>query len=160
MAAKNKTDRDLDKFRKDVALLFKKIQNKNEMTIIGEDAIDIIRERTTSGKGVHKPGGNRVTLRDVSPEYAKRREKIKRKSRLAAKGTKCNLTLYGSMLRNLSVIHATKSEVVVGHTGEKNQAKTLAHHNSGREFLFLGKAEIKLVIDLYDKRISSKARKV
>lgn len=161
MASKSQTDRDINKFKRDMDKFFSKITSSKQMKKIGKEAIDIVVKRTRADmKGVVKPGGNRKTLKKVTKKYAKQRAKVRNRLRSAARGLNCNLTLRGTMLNNLSVIKATKKKLAIGHTGRKNQLKTINHHATGRQYLFLGKVEIRKLTEIYDKQIGKSAKKV
>ena len=161
MAISRRTSNDIKKFKKDMDKFFKSVTSGKEMRVIGNKTIKIVVERTRNHmKGVKKPLGRITRLKKVTKQYSEQRKKIRNKLKTAATGTNCNLTLRGTMLNNLSVLRATKKELVIGHRGRKNQIKAAHHHATGRPFLFLAKKEMQELMKFYDKRIGKQAKKV
>jgi hypothetical protein len=152
---------EFDSFKKDMNNFFKSVESVKEMRLIGNDAVDIIKERTRGDyQGVHNPGGRRAGLRRVSDGYAAWRDKHKTKHPEAASGVRCNLTLTGAMLDKLRLLKANEGFIMIGWRDNLNQAKAAMHHATGRAFLFLASAEIKQIVNSYSKRIASLAKKV
>lgn len=146
--------KDLNKFKKDAEKTLFKITNATQMKKLGQITIGIIKKRTrNTGRGVHKPEGNRVKLKKVTPKYAEWRKKQKDKHPRAARGLKSNLTLTGAMLDKMAITKANKKKLVIGHKDKLNQRKSAAQHEQGRAFLFLGKVEVRELLVSYNKKI-------
>jgi hypothetical protein len=145
----------LKKFDSSMKRALFKISSKAQMTQLGNLTIGLIHDRTRNkGLGVKKPEGNRTKLKKVSKKYAEWRSKQPDLHPSAASGTASNLTFTGDMLDNLVVKTATKSRLEIGHLKDKDAKKAIAQHAAGRQFLFLGKVEVRQLLDKFNEVVN------
>ena len=133
---------DTRRLRKRFEQLQKNLNSANDRKALGKFVIDTIVERTRGkGKGVNSPGGAQVKLRKVTKKWADRRKKFSRHPK-AATGTNSNLTFQGTLLDQLALLKATKSEIIIGYRSSKQEKKAEGQAAQGRKFLFLSRGEI------------------
>jgi len=146
---------------KKMEAFLKNISSGKEMRLLGKRTITLIRNRTRNEyKGVAKAGGNKRTIKRVTDNYAKLRKKIKGKHPKAASGNKSNLTLTGAMLNKMTVISATKKNLLIGWRDRKNNDKASGQAEQGRPFLFIGRADFTAMHRQYEKRIEKLIKKI
>lgn len=123
--------------------LIKNMKDTNSLRRLGFLTIETIRDRTRNdGKGVARPGGNRVRLKPVSAAWAERRKKFNRHPK-AASGSKSNLTFKGTMLDSMVIRKASGSKLIIGFKNSKESDKAEGNEAMGRPFMYLGRAEIR-----------------
>jgi len=155
MAKKSKAIKDLER-------LLKKITSARSLRSIGQMSIKIVKDRTREkGQGVDKPGGRLKTLKAVTPEYAKQREKTRRHPK-AAKGRRSNLTRTGALINKLKIVKIDKNKhlLFIGWKDLENQMKAVGQEAQGRPFLYLSASEAVKVRNDFNKLVDELARKV
>jgi len=171
------TKQQMATFNKKAERLLAKIKSPRMMRLLAKESVDIIVKRTQNeGMGVDQNGGRTKKLRDVSPDYAKYRDKLRSGERSAkrkakarkrvqyspkgAKGRNCNLTLTGRMLRTLKPIKVDKGSAEIGWSIEREQNKARYAVEGERDFLNLSNKEIDQLSKLLDKQITKNVKKI
>lgn len=156
----SKKYKDFASFSKDFNKGIKKINSElaKELPDIGDDMIDLIRNRTKAGYGVGTNSGSKAKNKSLSEGYKKYRSRYnKLDSSTSAK--KSNLTLTGSMLASLKAkISKLKMTVTVKPSsrdikGISNEAKARWLEDMGRPFLYMSKIEINRMTKSVQKRL-------
>jgi hypothetical protein len=169
------------KFNREMEKLLNKAKSPRIMRVLAKKSVEIIVSRTQNGGfGVDTNGGRTKKLRDVSPDYAKWRDKkrggektairkLKAKGKTrkriqyspkGATGRSCNLTLTGRMLRTLKPIKVDKGSAEIGWSIERERKKAGYAVDTERDFLNLSTNEIKLLSKELDKNLSKEAKKI
>jgi len=133
--------------------LIKNIKSTQNMKKLGGFAIKTIRDRTRNeGKGVSRSGGNLRKLRNVSDEWAIRRQAFKRHPK-AASGTSSNLTFQGTMLDSMILKSVKPTGFFIGFRTGKEADKAEGNEARGRPFMYLGAVEIRDAATFVKKNI-------
>lgn len=144
--------------RKFFGTILELINSPEAMRALGGFTIRTIVLRTRGeGKGVLTVGGQARKLKNVTPEYAERKRRMKGKHPQAEVGRNSNLTLFGPLLSTLVVKRATKTDVRIGHVSRREGEKAEGQERQGRRFLILSGAEMKeartFIADFVAKRV-------
>ena len=136
---------------------FSRALTARDMKALGNLAVKRIQQRTRSGKGVRKTGGNERSFKELSTQYIQFRKRSKLDATTSA--TTSNLTFSGSMLRSLKVVTATtgtggKAKLIVGPSGKKN-IKKAGYVSVVRPFMNLSKKDVRDIIELMTRRIKT-----
>ena len=156
------TRRQLRRFVSDLESTFKKLQEKRELLVLGNEAIRIIKKRTRDGRGLAKPGGVPRPLKKLSKNYIKQR----RRMRLSpfTSPTKSNLTRSGRMLASLRTTIQGNRVVVkptgVSREGIKNEKIAEYVADQGRPFLNLSALETQKLLKEYQKALDRGLKKL
>jgi len=154
------TANDIKKVNKNLKKVLFDITNKKQMKKLGNLTIGLVHDRVRNkGKGIARPEGNRRTLKKVTEKYALWRAKQDNKHSQAATGRKSNLTFTGDMLDDMQLVELDKNHFKIGYGNDENQDKSDHQHAQGRQFLYLGKSELKLLKDAYDKTVGKIVKK-
>lgn len=137
----------------------KKTGNKQPMNLLGNYALNLIRDRTRKGFGVPGVGQSQEKLKALSANYIKYRKKTKL-SPFTSPG-KSNLTKTGSMLASLRVVQTKNFGFTIAPTGKNksgiSNAEVAGHvEENGRPFLYLSNTEIEKVIKFFEENILNK----
>jgi len=125
--------------------------NRSGILVIGNIAIDIIRRRTRSGKGVS--GDSKIKLKPLSKTYIKFRQKNSGRLSPFASARKSNLTFSGKMLNGLVRVKTQKGIII---TFDTNRNKEVAGHVSEtRPFMDLASDEVAEVAKTFRKYFSA-----
>lgn len=154
----------------DIKKKLKKTGGKQPMRLLGNYALNLIRDRTRKGFGVPHAGGSKEPLKALSANYIQWRQKNKRKLSKFAKPSKSNLTRTGRMLESLRVIETKNFGFTIAPTGQSKEGvpneDIARHHEKGiktkkgivkRPFLYLSQEEINQCIKFYEKEILKNA---
>ena len=127
-------------------------------------ALDLIRRRARSGKGVAKAGGVPRPFKKLSPRYVDyRRRNANRLSAFTTPG-KSNVTFTGQMLLSMRLDKRASASYLITFDGKRTDGKTnsevAAHVSKSRPFLNLSKDEQERVrrafARAFDKHVSSR----
>ena len=129
------------------------MRSKKNAKAMGDFLVEEILDRTRGRyRGVKATGKNVTKLKDVTPEWAKRRVKESGRHPQAARGRKSNLTHKGDMLDNLQTL-PTFSGLVIGFTSTKQAEKAEGNEARGRAFMYLSKGEISKATDFLRRKL-------
>jgi hypothetical protein len=84
-------------------------------------ALDLIRRRTRSGKGVKVDGGQASPLKRLSPRYIDYRRANSSKLSAFTSPGRSNLTFTGEMLNSMSVLKKSGGGYLIGFKGRRNE---------------------------------------
>lgn len=120
-----------------------KVQSREILKIVGDEAIEIIRTRTRKGQGVDRPGGSNKKLAPLAPSTIEARERKRLSPETSP--SESNLTETGKMLDNLKTIPRKGVVTIRGGDNEDDNKIAYAHFGSDnrpeRPFLFLSEKE-------------------
>ncbi len=128
-----------------------------EMTQVGDEAVELIKNRTRKGFGVEAQGGNKKKLKKLSDKYKKSRKKNKPKGHSATAG-KSNLTHSGDMLEDLEA--KKRGNKVRIDLASKESADKAEWVSKDRAFNNLSKSELKQLKQSLEKKIKKEAKKI
>ena len=136
---------------------------------LGDEAIDIVRNRTKTGRGVSSDTSRSPStskLKDVSPGYSKWRAENPGGGSFAAKGRKSNLTYTGQMLDAIiSRVTAKGFQLSVSNSSRRDDNltnKKLAEKvaKDGRPFFALTKDEQQIIRKMVDDIVRGELKKL
>lgn len=121
----------------------KRLSSTQLMRKLGAYLITTIRERTRGkGQGVSRPGGRASQLKRVTPEYAARRARMRRRHPQAATGTRSNLTATGVLLDSMILKRVSANQLFIGFRQRREELKAEGQERQGRRFMVLSSTEI------------------
>lgn len=156
--------------RKDLNRLAKNLRrgigmsvSKRSMKMLGEQAIELIVDRTRKGFGVKRTGLKRNRLKRLSPAYIAYRKTQKLDATTSA--AKSNLTFTGQLLRSMRVKSNSNRKVSWGPNKRRRKGgitnERLGEIVSGaRPFNFLSAREITKIAKLLDRVLSKNLSKI
>jgi hypothetical protein len=139
--------------------------SKEQMTIIGQEVIEIIKRRTRLGYGVDRAGEKRRSLRDMrrhNPIYTEARKALAKDGKLSSMTapTKHNLTLTGDMLDSMKIKKAETNKVTIDFNGEDNKMKAGVNEKRGWKFLNLSDNDLKQLQRILANNLEVNLRKI
>jgi len=133
--------------RKAESLVKKSLNRSNIPKQVGEEAREIVKERTRRGFGVTKNEGKKQRLKKLEPSTRNIRKSVKKLGKLSSETSvnKSNFTRTGQTLDNMKVM-PSKSKVRVEVDSHGKQAiKTTEKISTKFNFVALSKSEVKVI---------------
>jgi hypothetical protein len=131
-----------------------------------DKAADLIKVRTRLGYGVKKNEDAKTRLDDLSPEYVKQRQRMRRAGTLSEKTNpkKSNLTKTGQMLDNIVGVADGDAEGHIEFKGSRSDsnltnAELAEEMNKTRPFFKLSNLEVKQLTDAIRKDLLAEVNK-
>lgn len=137
--------------------------SKRSMKLLGNEAIDLIVERTRRGKGVKRTGAKQRRLKRLSKRYVEYR-KTQKLDATTSPG-KSNLTFTGQMLRSMRVKSNSARKVTWGPNKRRRKGgitneQVGEYVSRARPFNFLSAREITKIAKTLDKILSKNLAKI
>jgi hypothetical protein len=145
----NNLENQIDKFVKKIGKELKTTINAKSMSLIGNEAIRLMKDRIRAGYGVRRPKGVVERFKPLSPAYIKQRERI-RLSQYTSAG-KSNVTRSGRMIASLRVARSNQGGVLIVPVGNEEIARYVAE--GGRVFNNLSMNEFTKLVRFYRQRL-------
>jgi ABC-type Fe3+-citrate transport system substrate-binding protein len=161
---------DLNKVFKRVNKEIKRvISDPKIMKSFGEDAVNIIKVRTSQGFGVNRNEGQKQKLAELKDSTIEYRKRYKRRLAPGAGPAKSRLTFTGEMLDSIGFKPLARTVKIFLKGKHKNSNVTneelAAIHHRGRSdmaarpFLYLAKKEIDTLIESLRREVKKRLRK-
>lgn len=149
-------DNQLDSFFAKIGKRLDTSLNKRSMSLIGNEAIRLMKPRIRAGYGVDRPRGRIKRFEPLSEKYIEKRRRS-RLSQYTSPG-KSNVTFSGRLIASLRVIRTQDRGLFIGPTGLNVDGKSnedIARYlaEQGRIFNNISDNELKKLISFYRKRL-------
>lgn len=147
-------------FPKNLQKAIDEVTDKRNMDELGESLVKDIKKRTKVGVGADKPGGSSKKLKKLADSTKKSRRAKKSKGLLSGSTTpaKSNLIETGDMVD--SIHHAAKDGLITIDVDNDQVDKVEYNADNGREFLYLGKGQVKAVEKDLEKQLIAELKKL